>query len=460
MMGPPYRTLREDEDWSHLRSGSPRRDWLDPIKYIPLGDNPDYYLTIGGQIRQGFEYFHNEMWGAGPAEDNRYSLQRYMMHTDFHLGKRVRVFTQLKSGLSFGRIGGPRPIVDQDKLDINQAWVDLNLSLRDDDKPGVTLRLGRQEMQFGNGRLVSAREGPTVRAGFDGARVIVNSGTWRVDGFAVKPVETTPGFFDDPPQNTDTFWGMYGSGIVADLPFKVDAYYLGLARKFAISNEGIAPETRHTVGTRIWKGGTPFAPGQGWDYEFETAFQFGNVGPGMAFGPAPFARKPIRAWTVSSAVGYTFEGVKLRPRVGLNTGIASGDKDPQDQRLQTFFAPYPSGHYFGAIQHNGPLNIQGLRPAVTLSLPSRATLEFDSFFFWRQSTRDGIYAIPGFPLRQAGPSRARYIGTQPQAAFIWPATQHLVFIALHAHFIAGPFLRESPPGKNLAYLGLYLDYQF
>jgi len=383
-----------------------------------------------------------------------------MMHTDFHLGKRVRFFFQLKSGLSFGRIGGARPIVDEDKLDINQGFFDINLGLDQKDKPWLILRVGRQEMQFGNGRLVSAREGPTVRAGFDGVRVIVDRGNRRFDAFFTKPVYTPEGFFDDPPQHDQTFWGAYGSNLIHRLPFSVDAYYLGLDRKFTVSNQGISRDRRHTIGGRIWKGGGPFAPGGGWDYEVESTLQWGEYGPGVAFFPGTPPKQNILAWTFSTSTGYTWEGVKFRPRVGFNTGITSGDRNPQDDRMGTFFAPYPDGHYFGAIQHNGPLNIEGFRPAIRFSLPKRSTIEFDSFFFWRYSLNDGLYAIPGFPLRTAGDSKSRYIGTQPQVSFVWPLTQHLVFIALNAYFITGPFLQDRPPSKDLRYLGLYLDYQF
>lgn|GEM_PF-4703281 len=35
----------------------------------------------------------------------------------------------------------------------------------------MTLRLGRQELQYGSGRLLDVREGPSLRLYFDGAKV-------------------------------------------------------------------------------------------------------------------------------------------------------------------------------------------------------------------------------------------------------------------------------------------------
>ena len=52
---PSYKQLRYEEDWSFLRDPAGRDDVLDRIKYIPLGDKEDWYLTIGGEARMQFE---------------------------------------------------------------------------------------------------------------------------------------------------------------------------------------------------------------------------------------------------------------------------------------------------------------------------------------------------------------------------------------------------------------------
>ena len=41
---PPYALLRQDEDYSYLRDTTCRRDYLDPIKFIPLNSQGDWYL--------------------------------------------------------------------------------------------------------------------------------------------------------------------------------------------------------------------------------------------------------------------------------------------------------------------------------------------------------------------------------------------------------------------------------
>src|SRR5712671_504327 len=48
-----YKLLREDEGWSFLRDPALRRDFWDPINYIPLRrSSDDWYLTMSGEARE------------------------------------------------------------------------------------------------------------------------------------------------------------------------------------------------------------------------------------------------------------------------------------------------------------------------------------------------------------------------------------------------------------------------
>src|SRR5262249_54359640 len=276
---PSYKQLRYEEDWSFLRDPNRRAEVLDRIKYIQLGDKEDWYLTIGGEVRMQYERFVNPGWGRGPEDDSGYLLQRYMLHADLHLGDRARVFFQIKSGLESGRTGGPRP-VDEDRLDVHQAFVDVALPSRAE-RP-LVFRVGRQELLFGSARLIGPRDGPNVRQSFDGLRASFQSGAWRLNGFVAKPVETRFGLFDDAPDHAQTFWGMYAARPFALLPNgKVDLYYLGTDRKRARFDQGTAREIRHSIGARLW------GEKQAWDYNCELVYQLGKFGRGN-----------IRAWTV------------------------------------------------------------------------------------------------------------------------------------------------------------------
>jgi len=441
---PAYKQLRYDEDWGLLRDKSQRTDYLDPIKYIRLGHRDDWYLTLGGEARPYYEWFKNEDWGEAPEDLSGFLLQRYMFHADFHLGKRVRIFGQLKSGIESGRTGGPRP-PDEDKLDIHQAFADV--TLQSQKSRSIVLRFGRQEMSFGSQRLISTREGPNVRESFDGVRLLLKESKWKIDAFVTKPVKTNRGFFDDSADHAVTFWGVYAVRPLSLLPFKgsVDLYYLGFDKKRARFDQGVGRESRQSLGTRLWNSGEAF------DYNFEMVYQFGTF-RGVKEGD-------IRAWTVASDIGYKFR-LPLKPRLGFKANATSGDKDPNDPNLQTFNPLFPKGNYFGQLTPVGPLNHRDLHPDLQLTLLKNVTLIADWVFYWRQSTHDAVYGIPGNIQRTGQLSRASFVGHQPGLETNIQIDRHTAFSFDFAKFMAGPFLRETPPGENTTYFAAWVTYKF
>lgn len=268
-----------------------------PSNNIPLGPQ-DWFLTVGGEAREAFEQVGNDNWGEQPYT-NTFFLERYMVHTDWHFGRHLRAFVQLKSGLESFRPGGYRPIHEK-KLDFEAAFVEIGLTTGNN---WVTLQLGRQELNYGSGRLVSVREGPNVRQSFDGAKLKAEAGQWRLDVFATRPDLDKPGFFDNVPDHRTSFWGIY-----ATRPWRgrvsFDSYYLGLERKSFTYDRGTAQETRHSVGTRLWR---PAATKESdWDFDYEFVGQFGS-----------FGASNIRAWTVASDTGYSFPAIPLQPRFSV-----------------------------------------------------------------------------------------------------------------------------------------------
>ena len=55
-----------DENFSFLANPAYRTDPWDPLKYQPLNQNGDYYLTYWLENRSEYEWFQNQMWGQGP----------------------------------------------------------------------------------------------------------------------------------------------------------------------------------------------------------------------------------------------------------------------------------------------------------------------------------------------------------------------------------------------------------
>ena len=135
---------------------------------------------------------------------NGYLNERYMLHCDVHYGRHIRSFVEVKSGLNSYRRGGPRPI-DEKKLDFQAGFLEFS---RSSNSKSIQFRVGRHELEYGSGRVIDVREGPNVRLSFDGLMMKSKIDSWLVDGFAVRPDEDNPGFFDNVPNHAVEFWGL------------------------------------------------------------------------------------------------------------------------------------------------------------------------------------------------------------------------------------------------------------
>ena len=438
-----FKLLSEDEDWSFLRNPSVREDAWDRIKYIPLrSQTKDWYLSIGGEAREVWEQIGNDNWGQYPYM-NSYLNERYMLHFDIHYGGHVRTFVELKSGLNSFRIGGPRPI-DEKKLDFQAAFLEAGTSTG---PRWVMLRVGRQELEYGSGRLIDVREGPNVRLSFDGFLVKSQVDSWHIDGLAMRPDLDNPGFFDNAPNHAVGFWGVYVTRPVFR-DATIDAYYLGLDRQQATFERGTAQEVRQSLGARL---SVPIATQRpGLDFDYEGAWQFGTFGTGN-----------IRAWTVASETGYRFPKAPLKPRFSAKADISSGD-NPKSRTLGTFNPLFPKGNYFGVLATTGPgpINFIDFHPHVETSFPHNVSLSVDWIFQWRESLEDGVYAVPGFLIRPADGSQARFVGHRPGTELRWQENRHLWLQADYGIFYAGEFLKETKPGRNLNYWALWAGYKF
>jgi hypothetical protein len=269
----------------------------------------------------------------------------------------------------------------------------------------------------------------TSRLSFDGFRAIAEGAHMRLDLFAMKPVENNLGWFDDVPNHAQSVWGSY---LTVPAPIvsrgQADFYYVGLDTKSVTYNRGTADELRHTVGTRV------FHPiGKGLDYNWEADYQWGT-----------FGSDSIRAWSVSTETGFTFDHLRFHPRPLLRADVYSGDGNPASQTLGTFNSLFPRGAYFSpkAVPFLGPQNLIDLHPVLQFQLKTNVTGAFAWDWYWRESTQDGIYAFgSGVLIDPAGASHARYLGNQGDLEIRWAPVQHIIMAFNFAGFEPGTFFK-------------------
>jgi len=444
----PYHFLRYDDVPSDEDSHYWPNDFWSPLKFIPLDDGrpPGSYINFGGEDRERVEHFSTPLFGLTPRTTTTYDLHRLLFEGDLHVSDRFRTFIQFSNHQVTSASLSPGTDVDQ--IDLQQGFADLKTPVGQDSS--LTFRGGRQEMEFGVGRLIDVREGPNIRLSWDGGRAFYQSPDLRVDAFVTKPVIPVPGFypgfgyFGAHFDRGTSFWGLYGVTPIRAVPgLNDDFYYLGIDRENVTFNTSTANETRHTLGTRLW------GEAGAWDYDTEAAFQFGE-----------FGSRDIRAWTLASNTGYTLQNVWGKPRLGLQADTASGGGNHGP--LMSFDPLFPKFAYFTEAAITAPINFIDAYPSVTIQPRYNFAVMAGVNVLWRYSTLDAFYSTftgPIDPLVPGSANNKRLLGAQSNLHAEWQVTPHLNINAVYVHFWTAGFLAAAH-GKNTDYIGVWTAYFF
>lgn len=445
-----YTPVRYTERYLNLANTSRHADYFDRFKYIPLDDNnPDSYLSLGGEIRERYEHLHHQNFGIKDSGDDRYGLQRIMLHADLHANERLRFFVQGISSLQFG--GEQKLAVNQNPLDLQQAFVDYTFGENTPNGNRQTIRAGRFSMTYGSGRLIATRAGPNTQLKFDGVQFIhSNQGNQKLYAFLARPVREER-YEADKANQDQSFSGIYSSfplnAVFGDFLGNssgqalgnADIYYLNYRNEAAAYVGAKGTESRHTLGLR-WFGKT----GQ-WDFDWEGVAQFGEVGD-----------QDIRAWTIATDTGYTFKNWAWQPRLGLKADIASGDSNKKDGKLATFNPLFFKANYFNDAAFFRPANLADLHVTLQMQPREDLTITVGSDSIWRHTRQDALYGTAGNVLLPAT-DNSKYVGTTAEAAAQWKINRHLSFTASYIHMYTGSQVKQAG-GGDIDYLASWVSF--
>lgn len=457
---PAITPVRYGEDYSFLRDTDTSSGvWWEPLKFMPLDEAGNSYVSAGLEIRTRYEWLDNDNFGAGPQDDGGYGQVRVMPHLDArfpfgdtaHGDAQTRGFLQLIAAAEFGNDVPTSPVAE-DRFDVLQAFGDLIVPLEGDQS--IMLRGGRRIFGLGSERLVSKRYGVNVPRAFDGLFVILDAEGWTTEVFWARPVATETAEFDDSSNDNQSLWGVYATRPLDDLlpgteQTGVDLYYLGFLDKqsvFAQNPGNPLREMRHTFGVRFF--GQHRASNGTLDWNFEAMLQAGELGPG-----------DILTWSIASDLGYTFDTV-ASPRVGIKANVISGDTNPSDANLQTFNPLFPRGTYFGELTPVGPYNLRNLQASLAIEPKPRWRATLQSGFYWRQSDDDGVYSITGGVIRAPAGSTDLDIGWQWDLLVEASLTRQLDLLLSYSQFHAGDFLEATGSSSTIHFAVAELLYRF
>lgn len=425
---------RWQEDWSALANPCVPREPLDGLKYMPLGGDPESYLSLGANLRERMETNNAALFGVGSAQSDTYLIQRVEVHADAHLGEHWQFFVQLEDARAWGKnVVTP---VDKNPLDLEQAFVTYTDTLG-----GGTFkfRVGRQEMAFDLQRFISVRDGPNVRQAFDAVWADYEYQKWRFIGYATQPVQNRDvTAFDDVSSRNLTFSGLRFERQSVG-PGDLSGYWSRYNRSNAHFIDASGAERRDVWDMR-------YSGTQGrFDWDIEGMLQTGTVG-----------NDTVLAWAMGSIAGYKLD-LPGSPRVALQIDAASGDRHPNDGRVETFNSLFPNGYYFTLAGYTGYANLIHIKPSITLKPTSNLALLGALGFQWRETTGDAVYqqanqAVPG----TAGKG-SLWTGMYVQLRADWTIAPNLIGSVEAVHFQVGHSIRQAG-GHNADYAGIELKY--
>ena len=413
--------------WCLFSQGTEPGSPLDPVnRQLPK------WVRLTGELRAREEGFLGDRFTEG--QDDLYLFQRVRLGVSVKPLKQLEMFVQGQDArVSFqGRIPAAPPY--QDSADLRQAWIQIGTG---SERHGITLRTGRQELAFGEERLVGASNWGNVSRTFDAVKLGVRHGGYAADVFASSVVAARDHAFDRH-NDGDNLHGIYGS-IHGWVPRAVLEPFVF----WRLSPAGLDSKT---VGLR-WAGQLP----HGLEYTTEMATQRGTR-----------SAEDVRAWAGFWRIGRTFTNLQGKPGIRAEINHASGDADPSDRRYGTFDVLYPTAHdKYGLTDQVGWRNINHIGLIAELRPRKTLVLQFKAHESWLVSARDGLYGAGGaLIVRDPSGNSGKYVGEELDAQMIWTPRAGVQIGAGLGHLFPGEFLQHTTPGHGYTFPWIGLTYGF
>ncbi len=322
-----------------------------------------------------------------------------------------------------------------DAMDLRQGYVELG------DPKHLALSLGRMELNYGDGRLVSRSPWKNVSQSFDAAKLHIAGTDWWLDAFASSVVKFRSADFNQSAWlagREQTLSGLYFN--TTALKFQATELYA-----FELHDQGT---DFVTLGTHMRADPKQLA---GWDYEVEMAVQVGTL-----------KDQDLTAFAGHWSLGYQWQDLAWKPRFGLEYSYASGDSNPNDREVNTFQNLFPTNHrFYGYMDVFSWRNVSNPEVRFSVEPAKSLTASLDYQWFWLADTNDAWYRSNQTTMvRPITPGADSYAGSELDLVLTWKATEHLEVQGGYCHFFAGQYLADTGAhaDADFAFLSLTLVF--
>ena len=396
------------------------------------------WIRFSGEYRTRFEGYSGGSFK--PNTTDAYWLSRVRLEFTLQPVSWLKFFAQGQDARAIAKQPGIPPY--ENVWDIRQGYLELG----DIEKTTFALRVGRQEVAFGDERLLGPSNWTNAARTFDAIRGTARYKGYRVDLISASVVNVVDDTWDHH-QQSNNLHGAYGS-ITKLVPGTTIEPYLFWRLQPRVKNEaGVVANLDEKVPGIRWVGKLS----HGFDYQVEMVREFGSLGSDK-----------VQAWAGHWVVGSTAAKVFMAPRVWTEYNYASGDRNAKDGVRGTFDQLYPSAHdKYGFADQIGWKNIKDLRAGVELK-PAKAwktTVEYNNWYL--ANPFDSLYATSSTALfRSTTGTAGTHVGQELDFIGTWAISKPLQAGAGIGHIFPGEFLKKTTPGNAYTYPYAVLTWKF
>ena len=396
------------------------------------------WLRFSGEFRERYEGYSGGSFKHNSTND--YDLQRIRLGMEIKPTNWVRTYIEMQDARVFGINPAIPPY--ENTADIRQAYIQFGPT----EGNGFSLQGGRFDMTYGNNRLIGDSWWTNVSRSFDGVRAAYQQGRLRVDLFATSVVIIRNGVIDHHLEGNNLY-GAYATARNVIPHATLDVYeFWNLRPSFALENLKAGHLDEWTTGFR-WVGALPHS----FDYRTEMAYQLGTL-----------SVDKIRAWMGHWVIGYTFQEVRIRPRLFLEYDYGSGSNNDKAGYDGTFDPIYPSSHdKLGLADQFGWRNIQDLRFGQDWHIARKWTAGTSFHDFWLANAHDALYPTRGsFILNDPSGVDGKHVAEELDVQLIYTPTRQTQVDFGFGHVIPATFLQKLTQGVAYNYPYMSIEYVF
>jgi hypothetical protein len=403
---------------------------------------PDW-LRFGGEYR--FRWESRTGIAGRDGQDDGYALSRLRLDLTFKLGERWKVFVQGQDSQAFAFDANPDPTSVENDLDLRQAYVEY----RQTEKTGWAVRAGRQELNYGDQRLVGGLNWGNTARSFDAVKVTYSNARFAVDTFASSVVAIEDGAFD---RHLDgqNFYGTHATFYKAVPKAELNTYVFWKTAPLVL-DERAKPGDADTVtfGGRLAGKVSDRA-----EYAVELMGQLGS-----------FSGDDIRGAAAHGRFSYALTAKPTTPRLRAEYNYASGDATPGDGVRGAFDQLYPTNFdKYGIVDQIGFRNMHNARFGVTQKPHAKVTVDVDYNSYWLAHRRDGLYNAAGVLVARiaataAGASGA-HVAHEANILASYALRDGMTLGAGYGRWFPGAFWKAATPGASQSFAYTQVIYRF